>query len=84
MNKEQLFEAFEELFPLWAARASSYRKIGSRTLAITFYDHVTPTEAVPVDTSSRVFLYIGPDNWQFGTKLWRKRPERIRKASKED
>lgn len=79
MNKEELFKAFCWLFPEWGDRVKGYKKIGSKTLAIEFYDHVTPTGAVSEQTSSRVFLYNNPDNWQFGTKLWRKRPERIEK-----
>lgn len=79
MNKEELFKAFCSLFPDWKNRVKNYKKIGSKTLAIVFYDHITPTGAVSEQTISRVFLYNNPDNWQFGTKLWRKRPERIGK-----
>ncbi len=77
MNKDQLFAAFKELFPVWAKLATSYKKIGSKTLVIKFKKLEGEGE------ESRVFLYAGPDNWQFGTKLWRKRPERITKQPKE-
>ena len=80
MNKEQLFDAFKELFPDWAKKATSYKKIGSKTLAIKF---VTSVEENKVNEESRVFLYNDPNNWQFGTKLWRKRPEHLQKKSKE-
>ena len=30
MSREELFAAFEELFPDWAKRATSYKKIGSK------------------------------------------------------
>lgn len=63
MNKEQIFEAFKKMFPQWAANVVSFKKIGSRCLAIFFNDN-----------TSLVFLYIDENNWQFGTKLWRKRP----------
>ena len=81
MNKEQLFEAFKELFPDWARKVISYKKIGSKTLAIKF---VTSVEGNKINDESRVFLYNDPNNWQFGTKLWRKRPERLPKKDKED
>lgn len=68
MNKEELYAAFEELFPDWAIRATSYKKIGSKCLAIRFNNG-----------TSRVFLFENPNNWQFGTKLWRKRPDRLEK-----
>lgn len=80
MNKEQLFDAFKELFPDWAKKVISYKKIGSKTLAIKF---VTSVEENKVNEESRVFLYNDPNNWQFGTKLWRKRPEHLQKKSKE-
>ena len=80
MNKEQLFDEFKELFPDWAKKVISYKKIGSKTLAIKF---VTSVEENKVNEESRVFLYNDPNNWQFGTKLWRKRPEHLQKMSKE-
>lgn len=80
MNKEQLFDAFKELFPDWAKKVISYKKIGSKTLAIKF---ATSVEENKVNEESRVFLYNDPNNWQFGTKLWRKRPEHLQKKSKE-
>ncbi len=65
MSKEEIFNMFKVMFSDWAEFATGYHKIGSRCIAITFDDggHVC----------SRVFLYISADNWQFGTKLWRKR-----------
>lgn len=80
MNKDQLFEAFKELFPEWAKKATSYKKIGSKTLAIKFEKPVDDQKATEI---SRVFLYNDPNNWQFGTKLWRKRPEKLQKKNKE-
>lgn len=74
MTKHELFMAFTGMFPNWADTAIGYKKIGSKTLAITFKGDVS--------TYSRVFLYNDPDNWQFGTKLWRKRPDRLEKGGK--
>lgn len=81
MNKDQLFAAFQELFPDWAKKATSYKKIGSKTLAIKFEKSVDEKKATE---ESRVFLYNDPNNWQFGTKLWRKRPERTAKKVKKE
>lgn len=67
MNKDELFAKFRELFPSWKECVVSYKKMGSKCLV------------VKTQTTSLVFLYYGPDNWQFGTKLWRKRPEKIEK-----
>lgn len=66
MNKEELYAAFEEMFPDWADKVTSYKKIGSKCLSIRFRNG-----------TSRIFLFNNPNNWQFGTKLWRKRPERL-------
>lgn len=75
MTKDELFGVFKIMFPEWAKTVTSYKKIGSRTLAITFCNG-------PKDPKySRVFLYIDKDNWQFGTKLWRKRPDVVNKNS---
>ena len=68
MSREELFAAFEELFPDWAKRATSYKKIGSKCLAIRFNNG-----------TSRVFFFENPNNWHFGTKLWRKRPDEAEK-----
>ena len=75
MSREELFAAFEELFPDWAKKATSYKKIGSKCLAIRFNNG-----------TSRVFLFENPNNWHFGTKLWRKRPDEAEKKKeiKED
>lgn len=77
MNKEELFAKFAEMFPDWSKKATSYYKIGSRTIVIKFAEGTVDQDGKRnVKEVSRVFLYIGPDNWQFGTKLWRKRPEK--------
>lgn len=81
MNKDQLFDAFTELFPDWSKKVITYKKIGSKTLAIKFKG--SPDDQQNAGTS-RVFLYNDPNNWQFGTKIWRKRPEKKNKEEKED
>lgn len=82
MTKEELFDNFKILFPDQVNRVVSYKKIGSKSLAIRIAKYITTSGAVSEDSDSRVFLYYDPNDWQFGTKLWRKRPER--KKKKED
>lgn len=79
MTKEELFDNFKILFPNWKDRVVSYKKIGSKSLAIKIAKYITKSGAVSEDCDSRVFLYENQNNWQFGTKLWRKRPERKKK-----
>lgn len=67
MSGEGLYKAFKEMFPDYAEKTIAYKKIGSRTLSIL-------TE---ISDKTFVFLYISDDNWQFGTKLWRKRPDKV-------
>ena len=54
-------------------KATSYKKIGSKCLAIRFNNG-----------TSRVFLFENPNNWHFGTKLWRKRPDKFEKGDKNE
>lgn len=82
MNKEELFNAFKVLFPNWVEYVNSYKKIGSKTLAIEFRFPCYTPESHCFKKVSRVFLYVNEDNWQFGTKLWRKRPDNMKKESK--
>lgn len=81
MNKDELFEVFKDMFPNWVDKVVDYRKIGSRVLAITFKIEGGNNTTGEV---SRVFLYVSPENWQFGTKLWRKRPERLTNKKEDD
>lgn len=76
MRKEELFAKFQLMFPDWAKCVVSYKKIGPKVLAMDFVFEKNLEEP---KKCSRVFLYISEDNWQFGTKLWRKRPEFIKK-----
>lgn len=71
MTKEVIFGKFAEMFPLIAPDVKSYKKIGSKTISIRMNNGKT-----------RTFLYNNPDNWNFGTKPWRKKPEPIAKGTK--
>lgn len=75
-SKEELFAEFTKMFPLWAEKATDYKKIGSRALCIFF-------KTGTVGEVSRVFLYYDENNWQFGTKMWRKVPNHVRKKMEE-
>lgn len=70
MTMEELYTKFSEMFPNRVEHVESYKKIGSRCLAITF----TTADG---GSESLVFLYIADNNWHLGTKLWRKRPDRL-------
>lgn len=71
MNKEELYCVFKNMFPAWSEEVTSYKKIGSKCLALQLNDG-----------TSKVFLYVGPNNWQFGTQVWRKKPKRLEKGPK--
>lgn len=79
MSKEELFNIFVEMFPDWARRTICYRKIGSKALLITF-KNFGESLSDPEEHSTRVFLWIDENNWQFGTKLWINRPEKNKNA----
>ncbi len=69
MTKHELYYNFCRLFPAWSSFVQDYKKIGSRTIVMNFR----------YDKTSKVFMYYDDNNWQFGTKIWRKRPERKEK-----
>lgn len=71
MTKEFIFDRFKEMFPDFAARVKTYKKIGSKTISLKYENGNT-----------RTFLYNNPNNWNFGTKPWRKKPEPKGKVQK--
>lgn len=73
MRKNDIVLKFEEMFPKWAKKVDDYKKLGNNAITIYFKDG-----------TSRVFLYISKNNWQFGTKLWRKRPEFLERKHVEE
>lgn len=69
ITTKELYAKFELMFPKLAEDATGCSRIGSRVISIRFKN--------PEDENndkSLVFLYINDNNWQLGTKLWRKRP----------
>ena len=68
MSERELIEKFMMMFPDWNRKAISYKQIGPRALVINYKDK-----------KSKVFLYYNDNNWQFGTKLWRRRPTKVEK-----
>lgn len=71
MTKTDIFNIFKVMFPEWAKYVTGYKKIGGRVIAIKY-------DMGEGKRGSLVFLYIDQNNWQFGTKLWRKRPDYIK------
>lgn len=69
--KDILFEKFKSMFPAFAENVVSYKRIGSQTISMKMEDG-----------STKLFLYSSPKNWNFGTKLWRKKPDPIPKGTK--
>lgn len=67
-SDEELYLIFKGMFPNFGDRVKAYKRIGSCTIAVDLDDN-----------KSYVFLYISPDNFSFGTKLWRKRPDLVTK-----
>lgn len=68
MSKSDIFNYFQAMFPDLSTAVISFKKIGSKTISLNMRNG-----------KSLVFLYSDKDNWNLGTKQWRKRPEPIRK-----
>ncbi len=74
ISRNELLDQFKKMFPNYADDVISCKRLGSRAIAIKFKnDQNNGNDSV----KSRVFLYINENNWSFGTKLWRKRPDAI-------
>lgn len=72
MNKDELFSKFKECFPNFALFTKEYKKVGSKTISIKLEGKERPL----------YFLYNNPDNWNFGTKPWRAKPNPIKNNHK--
>lgn len=72
MTRLDIYKGFEDLFPDWVEKVESYKKVGSKTISLKMKNG-----------RSLVFLYNNPNNWNFGTKPWRKKPEPIQKKEKQ-
>ena len=71
MTKHEIFISFECLFPDYAKKVKSFRKVGSKAI-----------ELLMDDGTNRYFMYYDVGNWNFGTKPWRQRPEDLPKKKK--
>lgn len=76
MVKDTIWEGFIELFPEFEKRVESYTKIGSKSLKLK----LKPTE--DAEPKYLIFLYNSPDDWTFGSTIWRRKP--IKNFHKED
>jgi hypothetical protein len=68
MKRAEIEKKFMDLFPRYFTRVKYVKKVGSKTIALTFEDD-----------SVLFFLYVDDKNWNFGTKQWRKKPDPIPK-----
>lgn len=69
---EELIAAFCEMFPEWFPSVKEYKPF-QRDVIIVILE----------DGRSYVFMYKGPEDWSFGTKLYRAKPRKIEKKQKE-
>lgn len=67
MKIDNVYNHFIYMFPNWKNDVVAYKKVGSSAICIIFRGG-----------KSRIFLYRSEDDWTFGTKLWRKRPDNIK------
>lgn len=70
---KELMTAFETHFPDWAANVEAYRPFQRDAIIILFNGG-----------KSRIFFYKSPEDWSFGTKLYRARPDRKKLKNKEE
>lgn len=67
-SRYDLYYAFCNLFPNWANNVRDFKKVGSKTISLFFFDG-----------SKLLFFYENPRNFSFGSKIWRKKPEEVTK-----
>lgn len=60
------FDAFKTMFPKMVEKVHHYKMLGKDAIAIFWNDE---------KQKSLVFLYKSPEDWQLGTKLYRKAPK---------
>ena len=70
MRKEDIYKVFTNMFPEYEDRVVSYRKIGSKMIGLEMEGGLKLS-----------FLYMGHNNWNLGTKPWRKKPTPLRKMN---
>lgn len=69
MVVDNIWNGFTELFPDYVDKVESYKKIGSKSIKLKMK---TP-EGAP--NKFLIFLYNDPNDWTFGTKVWRRKPQ---------
>lgn len=72
MKNAELFEIFKGMFPDFAKCAKGSKLIGSKAISIEMENG-----------KSLIFMYYGQDNWSFGTKVWRRKPDPTPKKPKD-
>lgn len=69
MVVDNIWNGFTELFPGYVDKVESYKKIGSKSIKLKMK---TPEGA---SDKFLIFLYNDPNDWTFGTKVWRRKPQ---------
>lgn len=75
MNQKKaskIYENFDRLCPAMACFVKSYELIGPKAIVIHFLDDVS--------FQKLFFMYYSDENWNLGTKMWRKVPEKKLKS----
>lgn len=67
MTRDNIWEGFIKLFPYLSDRVERYTKIGSKTIKLHMKNN-----------STLIFLYIDPNDWTFGTRVWRNKPRKLK------
>lgn len=67
MTRDNIWEGFIKLFPYLSDRVERYTKIGSRTIKLHMKNN-----------STLIFLYNDPNDWTFGTRVWRNKPRKLK------
>lgn len=72
MNARTLYQTFKGMFPDIAEDCNSYKRMGSRAIAVYLKSG-----------KSLIFMYTNENNWNLGTKYWRKMPSKTPKGGDE-
>lgn len=70
MQRDNIWEAFKDLFPDWADRVEGYQKIGSKSIKVKI-------KTEKGNEKYLIFLYNDPWNWTYGSTIYRRRPKPV-------
>ena len=72
MQRDNIWEAFKNLFPDWEEKVESYKKIGSKSIKLKIK---RPEGEEP---KYLIFLYNDPWNWTYGSNIYRRKPRPVK------